>query len=481
MAKRKDTNTPAPATPAPEKARKSKAPPKAAVDDSSDIEVAKNGRAPRKQVNWVKNPHWTDKLVEFLSENPTFRIKLFSDSTADAKKEARAKQVAKDGKAVQCGVLAKYIFENDEQEQARYANDSAKFAGAVETRLRRLKKDYIGFLGQIGATGAGLDPDQAREGSQLASVFDEVREKFPWWDELHGFWRELPNYNPIGVQSSEPGVDHASAAADLYARTGSDEERDLDPDAGEQDGEDGRSDWSKAQDDRPEDTGGDDYSHSSSPDSEEEEDVIAPEKTPTPAVPTKKPRQAKAKVPVTTSGRDLGLAKANAANVSAAAKKKPQNALDRMNDLREAESVRLAEKRKLQHTEEMERLANKKMKYKLKVLQAENERMRLNRRVSSQSPRRRSRVLNISSPSPSKSRSARYSVDSPRPATHFYSMPGDSSMMDGFSFDPDTHFSVDSLMSSSTPSTPGSWGLGAESSAAGAESSAAGSSSGWGA
>ncbi|KAJ6573445.1 hypothetical protein DFH09DRAFT_851500, partial [Mycena vulgaris] len=157
----------------------------------------------------------TDKLVKFLSENPTFRIKLFSDSTADAKKEARAKQVAKDGKAVQCGVLAKYIFENDEQEQARYANDSAKFAGAVETRLRRLKKDYIGFLGQIGATGAGLDPDRVREGSQLASVFDEVREKFPWWDELHGFWRELPNYNPISVQSSEPGVDHASAAADL--------------------------------------------------------------------------------------------------------------------------------------------------------------------------------------------------------------------------------------------------------------------------
>jgi hypothetical protein len=137
MAKRKDTSTPAPVAPAPKKARRSKAPAKAAVDDSSDIEVAENGRAPRKQVNWVRNPHWTDKLVEFLSENPTFRIKLFSDSTADAKKEARAKQVAKDGKAVQCGMLAKYIFENDQQERARYANDPAKFAGAVETRLRR--------------------------------------------------------------------------------------------------------------------------------------------------------------------------------------------------------------------------------------------------------------------------------------------------------------------------------------------------------
>ncbi|KAJ7187546.1 hypothetical protein GGX14DRAFT_306442, partial [Mycena pura] len=157
----------------------------------------------------------TDMLVEYLSENPEFRIKLFSDSTAEAKKEDRKKQVAKDGKAVQCAVLAKYIFEDDEQEQARYANDPAKFAGTVETRLRRLKKDYILMLRKIGATGAGLDPDQVREGSKLASVFDEVREEFPWWDELHAFWRELPNYNPIGVQSSEPGTDHAGAAADI--------------------------------------------------------------------------------------------------------------------------------------------------------------------------------------------------------------------------------------------------------------------------
>ena len=146
MVKRKDTTTPAPAAAAPKRPRKTKATPKAAVDDSSDIEVTESGRAPRKQVNWVKNPHWTDKLVTYLCENPTFRIKLFSDSTADAKKEKRAKQVAKDGKTVQCGVLAKYIFENDEQERARYAaNDPVKFAGAVETRLRRFVLRLLGF------------------------------------------------------------------------------------------------------------------------------------------------------------------------------------------------------------------------------------------------------------------------------------------------------------------------------------------------
>ncbi|KAJ7744262.1 hypothetical protein DFH07DRAFT_963795 [Mycena maculata] len=392
MAKHKapaDPTVPTPAPAAPTKKPRKKALPKAAVvDASSDIEVTEGAkRPPRKQVNWVKNPQWTDKLIEYLTDHPSFRKKLFSDSTADAKKEERTKEVAKDGKAVQCGVLAKHIFENDNKEQARYANDPAKFAGTVETRLRRLKKEYIFHLHRVGATGAGLDPDRVRGGSELASVFDEVRKAFPWWDELHAFWRELPNYNPIGVQSSEPGVDHAGAAADIFAaQAGSEEEKDLDPDAAEQDDdEDGRSDWSKAQDPQPEDTGGDDYSISSTPDSEDNDDdlvITAPPKTAAPAAPAKTPRQLKPKVPPATNGRDLGLAKAKATNTSAAAKKKPQNALDRMNDLREAESVRLAEKRQLQHTEEMERLANKKMKLKLKLLQAENERTRLNRRLS---------------------------------------------------------------------------------------------------
>ncbi|KAJ7611455.1 hypothetical protein B0H17DRAFT_882696, partial [Mycena rosella] len=57
-----------------------------------------------------KNPHWTHSIVTYLCEHPEFRIKFFSNSTADAKKEQRIKQVAKDGKAVQCGVLARHVF-----------------------------------------------------------------------------------------------------------------------------------------------------------------------------------------------------------------------------------------------------------------------------------------------------------------------------------------------------------------------------------
>lgn len=29
-----------------------------------------------------------------------------------------------------------------------------------------------------------------------------IRTSFPFWDQLHPFWRELPNYNPIGISNS---------------------------------------------------------------------------------------------------------------------------------------------------------------------------------------------------------------------------------------------------------------------------------------
>jgi len=39
-------------------------------------------------IQWVKNPNWTDTLLEYLYDNVAFQIKLFSDSTGDATKQA---------------------------------------------------------------------------------------------------------------------------------------------------------------------------------------------------------------------------------------------------------------------------------------------------------------------------------------------------------------------------------------------------------
>jgi hypothetical protein len=38
-----------------------------------------------------------------------------------------------------------------------------------------------------------------------------------WWDDLHAFWCELPNYNPHSVQSSDPGFQHAADAVGPFS------------------------------------------------------------------------------------------------------------------------------------------------------------------------------------------------------------------------------------------------------------------------
>jgi hypothetical protein len=69
--------------------------------------------------------------------------------------------------------------------------------------------------------------------------------------------------------------------------------------------------------------------------------------------------------------------------------KKLMTAVDRMQELRESESQCLSRKRELQHEEEMARISVKKVKYQLKLLQAQNEKSRINKRaITSPSSRR---------------------------------------------------------------------------------------------
>ncbi|KAK7027737.1 hypothetical protein R3P38DRAFT_3520815, partial [Favolaschia claudopus] len=373
------------------------------LEASSEVEVVQpTAKTPRHTVNWVKNPRFTHNLLTYLSDHPDFRMKLFSDSTAEAKKEGRKKVVGGDGKGVQCGVLAKHIFAKDPQEKLHYASDPGK-----------LRNEYKEKLTILGATGAGLSSSDIRADSNLASLigklFDSFDSIWPWWDILHGFWRELPSYNPIGVQSSEPGTDHASAAEGLFDANGDGAEEDDNDD-------DNISEASKTRRRRLREADTPNNKRAISIDDDEDEDSeLRQQQTPKvksrklprlspspPPVPKRNPPQ---KQPKATGGRDRGGAKSggSSAKTGSSAKKKPQNALDRLNDIREGEVVRLAEKRKLQHREEMERIGIKKMKYKIKLIQAENERLRLNRgRMSPSSPANiRTRVLNLgSSPSP---------------------------------------------------------------------------------
>ncbi|KAJ3927019.1 MAG: hypothetical protein NXY57DRAFT_1109058, partial [Lentinula lateritia] len=63
-----------------------------------------------KPIEWGDNPGWIRKAIQYLINNVEFCLKLFSDSTVDAKAEDRKKSQGKEGKINMFGTLAAHIF-----------------------------------------------------------------------------------------------------------------------------------------------------------------------------------------------------------------------------------------------------------------------------------------------------------------------------------------------------------------------------------
>ena len=105
--------------------RKSCTKPKAEVD----VEAPKVKRSP--DIQWAKNPDWAYTLNAYLGDHVAFRLKLFSDSTADATREGRVKHTAKDGKVQQYAVLAKHIFDTEPGQSSLYLQNPGRYSAAV--------------------------------------------------------------------------------------------------------------------------------------------------------------------------------------------------------------------------------------------------------------------------------------------------------------------------------------------------------------
>lgn len=79
----------------------------------------------------------TDRLIDWLENNPSDRHKLFSDSTQDARAQGRRREVGKTHKSFYYAKIAQHVFQNDgnPQYRAEYAVNPQKYAKSVENRL----------------------------------------------------------------------------------------------------------------------------------------------------------------------------------------------------------------------------------------------------------------------------------------------------------------------------------------------------------
>jgi hypothetical protein len=132
-----------PPTSAPKRVRKpsSKVTDSAPID-SSDEEDATSQPQPAKvrrmmRISWTTAR--TERLLDWLEENPVDRQKLFSDSTKDAKDEGRRKRVAKGTKSEFHKSIAISVFSVDVDKEVRddFAVNSGNYTKSVDNYLGR--------------------------------------------------------------------------------------------------------------------------------------------------------------------------------------------------------------------------------------------------------------------------------------------------------------------------------------------------------
>ncbi|KAG2047599.1 hypothetical protein BDR06DRAFT_1029586 [Suillus hirtellus] len=166
---------------------------------------------------WSLSCTHTECLLAWCKENKDTRIKLFSDSTKDAKEQGRKKKQSGTSRDTFYSQVAQAIFSNDEDPEVQrlFKEDPKAFIKPVSTCFGTYKK-YNEFNKELKQSGAGKTYAELQEDPTMKSLIDTKLKKFPWWPELHGWWRTNPAFN-YAFSTADTGQDFASAALEHFA------------------------------------------------------------------------------------------------------------------------------------------------------------------------------------------------------------------------------------------------------------------------
>jgi hypothetical protein len=116
-----------------------------AADLTTNTVATSNSEQPQtgKQAPKTRQIHWsvarTERLLDWLEENPEDRQKLFSDSSKDAKDEGRRKRVAKGTKSEFHKMIATSVFsvDNDPNVHADFHSNPINYTKSVDNYITR--------------------------------------------------------------------------------------------------------------------------------------------------------------------------------------------------------------------------------------------------------------------------------------------------------------------------------------------------------
>jgi len=90
---------------------------------------------PKSKISYEKNGR-TDGIIDWLTENVSDRVRLFSDNVRDEEGRTVPKMII-------YRKIAAAIFENDQEEKDNFAKDPEKYAKSVENHIRGYGDLYI--------------------------------------------------------------------------------------------------------------------------------------------------------------------------------------------------------------------------------------------------------------------------------------------------------------------------------------------------
>ncbi|KAI6126577.1 hypothetical protein F5141DRAFT_1247643 [Pisolithus sp. B1] len=129
-------------------------------------------------------------LISWCKTYPNTCMTLFSDSHQDMVNEGQRCQQMSTQKEVYYQQVAEAVFMHDHDAHIRHLHFG-------------LHKKYNEANKTLGATGVGLTSAELQEHPDMKKLLDKIIANFPWWEDLHGFWRTNPSYNMQGTTTSE--------------------------------------------------------------------------------------------------------------------------------------------------------------------------------------------------------------------------------------------------------------------------------------
>ncbi|KAG2125516.1 hypothetical protein BD769DRAFT_1736720 [Suillus cothurnatus] len=167
------------------------------------------------QIQWLSAPSRTQKVIDHLHNHQAdCRILFYSDGKQSQGEGDRPS--GKDKVSV-CAVIAKYVFEDDDEYRDYYAAAPDKFRDSTNNHINGLRKKYRECHDRLHTTGAGVMPQD--EGS-AQNLHAQILKEFPWYDDLLSVMGGNPALS-LRTVSSRPGVDHAAKYFSISSTAGS--------------------------------------------------------------------------------------------------------------------------------------------------------------------------------------------------------------------------------------------------------------------